>query len=171
MKKIIAILRHGEAESALAYTAASDKVRVLTALGRQQSTAAAATLMQSFQHDDIDAIFYSPYKRTEQTAQLVVDTLASAGKNNFFHDATDELLGNNVVGNVGRWIEQLPYKNIVLISHQPLVSNLMHWLIDGDRSGQGYSFYPSSLGIIQGEVIERGCTKFVALVHHPANPA
>ena len=166
--KTIAILRHGEAEFGADY----DAGRELTDIGIQDCCAAAKTLDDQFSKiGGIEAIFYSPFVRTQQTADTVIDALAAFDSRPIHVSANKALLGDNTPLAVCQWLDTLPYERIVLISHQPLVSCLVDWLVQGVDSfklggANNFPFYPSSLAILSAEVPGQGCAELLSLTHH-----
>lgn len=175
--RTIAILRHGEAE----YGLDDDASRVLTDNGIQYSCEAAKTLHQALllKGKSLDAIFYSPFTRTRQTANAVSETLASLDVQDVKDDSAiylapnNHLIGDNIPHMVCRWVDSLPYENVLLISHQPLVSCLLDWMVQGADSFKlggtdNFPFSPSSLAITHAEVIAQGCAELDSLLHHPA---
>lgn len=170
--RTIAILRHGEAE----YGLDDDASRVLTDNGIHNSYEAAKTLHKalSLNGNSLDAIFYSPFTRTQQTAKAVFDTLALLNNKAIHLAPNNHLLGDNIPHRVCHWLDLLPYKNVLLISHQPLVSCLLDWMVQGTDSFKlggtdNFPFFPSSLAITTAEVIAQGCAELDSLSHHPAH--
>ncbi|TLU67726.1 phosphohistidine phosphatase SixA [Thalassotalea litorea] len=114
----IFIMRHGEAE----LQSDSDMSRQLTQLGALETQVMARWLEKK--QVSLDAILVSPYTRTQQTAALMnerfggtlaVQTLSlftPSGSASDCHDYLDGTL------NLERW------KNILIVSHMPLVSYL-----------------------------------------------
>lgn len=129
-------MRHGHAES----HAARDSERELTAAGRAACRAAAAPIEQFLGVWSPIAIYHSPYLRTTQSAGEL--------KGSFAEDpalrACDELLGENTPQRVLDWIERESLSSVVLLSHQPLVSQLVALLVDGDSSSLAAQHYPMS---------------------------
>lgn len=173
MIKTISILRHGEAEP----MCREDAQRGLTDKGLSYSRAAGSSIEQHYQAiGGVDAIFYSPFKRTTQTAQAVREVLASSAESALSAPLVCEpataLLGDNTPQNVCEWLDSFAFSHIVLVSHQPLVSNCLDWMINGNDSQRfgesgGYPFYPSTLAVLKTEVIAAGCFELETLVHHP----
>lgn len=112
------ILRHGEAHSA----AASDAVRELTALGREQVLQSAARLA-----GQPVTLLASPYVRAQQTAELVREALG-----------LDEVLtvpwltpdsdALKVIAGLADYQDGA----VLLVSHQPLVGALISVLVRGN---------------------------------------
>lgn len=167
--KTIAILRHGEAE----YGGDADASRILTDFGASNSYAAATTLSKSID-GGLDAIFYSPFVRTQQTAKIVHESLTGQNNSNIALAANNHLLGGSAPHSVCQWLDTLPYERILLISHQPLVSCLVDWMVQGVDSfklggADNYPFFPSSLAILSVDVIAQGCAELNSLSHHPVH--
>ncbi|WP_394176835.1 phosphohistidine phosphatase SixA [Thalassotalea litorea] len=114
----IFIMRHGEAE----LQSDSDMTRKLSQLGALETEVMARWLSKKQQ--PLDAILVSPYVRTQQTAALMNERLGATlalqtlslltpdGSATDCHDYLDGTL------NLERW------KNILIVSHMPLVSYL-----------------------------------------------
>ena len=166
--KTIGILRHGEAEFGADY----DARRKLTENGILGSRAAAETLHQQFLAlGGLEAIFYSPFVRTQQTAETVLAALADVDTRPILLSANNALLGDNTQLNVCQWLDTLPYERILLISHQPLVACLVDWLVQGVDSfklggANNFPFYPSSLAMLSAEIPAQGCADLLSLTHH-----
>ena len=151
MNKTITILRHGEAEP----LSDSDANRELTDNGFQGSRSAANTLAGFLSLDHhLDAIFHSPFKRTQQTAWVLLQNLSRSGNrldvpclpsDLLLEDVTPKLLIN--------WLDRTDMNHVVLVSHQPLVSRLVAWLVDwvlpDSQDYDKYLFYPASMMVIQ----------------------
>lgn len=111
------LLRHGEAQP----HAPSDAQRNLTAQGRREVLRSAAHLIGQ----PIQAILASPYVRAQQTAQLVREALGFEPEIRtvpWLTPDTDPLTA----------LAQLDSAdNLLLVSHQPLVGNLIGLLHGG----------------------------------------
>ncbi|ABA75943.1 phosphohistidine phosphatase SixA [Pseudomonas fluorescens] len=115
------VLRHGEAEP---YGSRPDSERELTAHGRQEVLSSAARLMGQ----PLTAIYASPYLRAQQTAQLVREALGFEPEIRTVEWLTPEVDPDRVA-------EQLvSVSNVLLVSHNPLVGNLLSYL----QHGAGY---------------------------------
>jgi len=130
------VLRHGEAES----HAACDAERNLTERGRQEVLHSAAHLIGA----DIKAIIASPYARAQQTAQLVREALGFAPD-----IRTVAWLAPD--GNPLQVLEKLDTDdNVLLVSHQPLVGNLISFLQHGHQR-QPQPMHTASLAELEGD--------------------
>lgn len=120
------IVRHGEAEMA----AASDEVRNLTPRGRDVTAALAQALRKkNFMPTQIWA---SPLVRAQQTAAILKQQLS-------FAPAISECTAAVPEGDVRRCVDLLQRERtgadeiIMLVSHQPFVTQLISWLRDGSK--------------------------------------
>lgn len=115
------VLRHGEAEP---YGSRPDSERELTAHGRKEVLSSAARLLGQ----PLTAIYASPYLRAQQTAQLVREALGFEPEIRTVEWLTPEVDPDRVA-------EQLvSVSNVLLVSHNPLVGNLLSYL----QHGAGY---------------------------------
>ncbi|PKM05147.1 MAG: phosphohistidine phosphatase SixA [Gammaproteobacteria bacterium HGW-Gammaproteobacteria-6] len=117
------ILRHGQAEA----MAASDQRRALTAEGVNEVHSMAALL----QSQPLDCILASPYLRAQQTARLISDSLGHARgvATAAWLTPDDDPL------QVLDFIAERSESHLLLVSHQPLVGQLISLLVEGHRRG------------------------------------
>ena len=155
------VLRHGEAERQTQY----DPDRVLTTRGSEDAKAAGVVLSKLV--PATLQICASPYKRAQQTAQAAVLALPHQ------HISTVNWLTPDIdPREVLRSLEQLPAlyqlpkNDILLVSHQPLVSALIGVLIDGDYRA-GPPMNTASLAELEVSTIGVGCAKLISLRHAP----
>lgn len=110
----IFIMRHGEA----AIDAASDAIRPLTERGKRESIEMAEWMTK--QGHTIDYVLVSPYLRAQQTLDAVKADLVLPNK-----IETDEgLIPGGNPSHIAHYLRALGdtgYKNILVISHLPLV--------------------------------------------------
>ncbi|MBL4606707.1 MAG: phosphohistidine phosphatase SixA [Pseudomonadales bacterium] len=141
------IMRHGMAEP---YHAKPDAERLLVPEGETQALSVATQWKQS--SPSLDYIIASPYKRAQKTAQIVMETLVFSG----------ELLTNPLVTPDGKVLEvaksldQFSPADILLVSHMPLVSDLLAYLTSGDGRSYG-GLMTAQLVHLRGEHIAQGC--------------
>ena len=115
------VLRHGEA---VPYGSCPDSERALTEHGRKEALSSAAQLIGQ----PLTAIYASPYLRAQQTAQLVREALGFEPEIRTVDWLTPESDPDKVA-------EQLvSVSNVLLVSHNPLVGNLLSYL----QHGAGY---------------------------------
>ncbi|AIG05546.1 putative phosphohistidine phosphatase [Pseudomonas fluorescens] len=130
------VLRHGEAES----HAPSDAQRNLTERGREEVLHSAAHLIGQ----PISAIIASPYVRAQQTAQLVSEALGFVPEVRTVPWLTPD-------GNPLHVLEKLDTDdNVLLVSHQPLVGNLISFLQHGHQR-QPQPMHTASLAELEGD--------------------
>ena len=130
------ILRHGEAEP----HARRDADRNLTEHRRQQVLRSAAHLMGQ----PLDCILVSPYVRAQQTAALVRDALG-------FSAALKTVTWLTPESDPKFAVSQLPDAgNVLLVSHQPLVGDLISLLQHG-HCRQPQPMHTASLAELEGE--------------------
>lgn len=146
------LLRHGQAVE----RAASDAERELTEAGRLEVRQAARRLAGR----PLAAILASPYVRARQTAELVRDELGFGGA--FLNapwltpesDPREALLH----------LEAYEAKEILLVTHQPLVGILGGLLIHGHRQ-QPLPMRTASLAELEGEMAAAGLMTLKTLSH------
>ncbi|MCP1497386.1 phosphohistidine phosphatase [Pseudomonas migulae] len=112
------VLRHGEAEP---HGKRPDSERALTDHGREEVLRTAAELMDK----KLTAIYASPYRRAQETAQLVRETLGFGPEIRTVEWLTPDYSPQVVA-------EQLvSVDRALLVSHNPLVGNLLGYLQHG----------------------------------------
>jgi phosphohistidine phosphatase len=149
------ILRHGEAER----ETRSDPDRALTARGAEDAKAA-GVFLSGIASASL-RICASPYKRAQQTAQAAAQALPQR------HIATvDWLTPDTDLPVVLHALEKLPRNDILLVSHQPLVSALLGVLISADYRA-GPPMHTASLAELEIDTIGAGCAKLISLRHAP----
>ena len=147
------VLRHGQAVS----HARTDAERALTEAGEQQVLASAARL----RGQPLDAILASPYVRAQQTARLVQGALHSSLQVQTVPWLTPESDPLTVIGH----LETLGLNEVLLVSHQPLVGNLVSLLTHGALR-QPQLMQTASLAELHGDWPLAGLMSLHA-VHHP----
>ncbi|EFQ64383.1 phosphohistidine phosphatase SixA [Pseudomonas sp. FP597] len=142
------ILRHGEAEG----HARTDAERNLTEHGRGDVLRSAAHLIGQ----PLSAIIASPYVRAQQTAQLVREALGFEAQIRTVPWLTPE-------GNPVQVLEKLDTDdNVLLVSHQPLVGNLISFLQHGHQR-QPQPMYTASLAELEGDFPLAGLMSLVSV--------
>lgn len=130
------ILRHGEAQA----HARTDAERNLTEHGRAEVLRSAAHLIGQ----PLGAIIASPYVRAQQTAQLVRDVLG-------FEREILTVPWLTPDEDVRQVLEKLDTDDdVLLVSHQPLVGNLISFLQHGHQR-QPQPMYTASLAQLEGD--------------------
>jgi phosphohistidine phosphatase len=120
----VVVMRHGEAEP----YGVSDRERALTDAGRQQATAAGTWLRE--QGFLINRCLASPYLRTQQTAENVC-----AAYGGFSLAAADFLTPGSSPMTVVEQLQKIDCEGVLLISHNPMVSQLVNYLSSGKYQG------------------------------------
>ncbi|WP_226506592.1 phosphohistidine phosphatase SixA [Pseudomonas sp. MWU16-30317] len=142
------VLRHGEAH----HQAPTDAERELTEAGRAEVLRSAAHL----QGLALDAIYASPYVRAQQTAKLVRDALGHGEPIRTVAWLTPDQSPSAVITQ----LEAIKLENILLVSHQPLVSTLLG-LLDNHEHHMG----TASLAELDGEWPLAGLMTLKSLRH------
>ncbi|TDF77930.1 phosphohistidine phosphatase SixA [Pseudomonas sp. H9] len=145
------VLRHGEAEP----RANTDAERRLTAHGREQVLRSAAVLLG----EPLQAILASPYVRAQQTAGLVHQALGFAEPVQTMPWLTPDSDPQAVIDE----LDKLGLEQVLLVSHQPLVSTLVGMLESGHRQGPGMS--TASLAELEGDWPLAGLMTLRSLSH------
>lgn len=142
------ILRHGEAEA----HARTDAERNLTERGRAEVLRSAAHLIGQ----PLNAIIASPYVRAQQTARLVREALGFVPDIRTVPWLTPEGSPEQVLAHLEA------EDNVLLVSHQPLVGNLIIFLQHG-HSRQPQPMYTASLAQLEGEFALAGLMSLVSV--------
>jgi phosphohistidine phosphatase len=155
----IVIMRHGEAEP----SAATDAERNLTAVGRRQAERAGQRLQAlGFRPDKI---LVSPYHRAQQTCEAVLTAFPLATQGVVQHTVA-MLEPESDPAEIIATINQAADNNLLLISHQPLVSKLVGLLAEGNmRSGPPIA--PASMVMLSGDSAARACMDLQWVRHAP----
>jgi len=149
------ILRHGEAER----HTQRDSERQLTVRGELDARAAGAYLATAV--SPMLQVLASPYRRAQQTAQSAL--LALPGKQLTTVDwLTPDEDPIAVVTELAKFFNT----EVLLVSHQPLVSALAGLLVDGDYRA-GPAMGTASLAEIELSALAIGCGRLKALRHAP----
>jgi len=117
------LMRHGEAS----WEAPTDFERELTALGREQLL----LLVQRHQQvlSPISKIVCSPFLRTRQSAAIIASALVNV---DVIIDG--QLTPDHSVKDAVSAIEKHGCDNVLFVTHQPLIGNLISYLEQGDQS-------------------------------------
>ena len=166
--KRLAVMRHGHAENSVT----SDRERRLTEMGVLASGQGASVVGRFFDRDfPLARVYHSPFERTTQTASVLLAGFSEQGWAPLGRVAakpSDELLGEQSPKEVFAWLVADQVDNALLISHQPLVSRLLAYLIDADSSssaGARYPMAPASIALLEYETLASGCFELNTLHH------
>ncbi|AQZ95954.1 phosphohistidine phosphatase SixA [Halopseudomonas phragmitis] len=144
------ILRHGKAQA----MAASDPQRALTERGR----ADVLHMAELLRDQQLDGILASPYLRAQQTAGLVGEHL------NFARGVATApwLTPDDDPMQVINYLSERTEQSLLLVSHQPLVSQLVSLLVEGHRRGH-YPMPTAALACLEMDVVAAGLAQLLSL--------
>ncbi len=145
----LVLLRHGEAER----DAASDSQRRLTARGEQEASATglllAPLLLGPLQ------VISSPYCRARQTAERVAAEIGAGAVREISGITPDDDPRRALLLIAGHCV---PGSTLVVVTHMPLISDLLALLVDGDtRHPPGVR--TAGGAILEGEFVTPGAMK------------
>jgi phosphohistidine phosphatase len=120
----IYFLRHGDASSNSRY---SDSERPLTDLGMRQAALVGALLQRT--NIAIDAALTSPLKRAQDTASIV---LSNTNKRQLTF--SDLLINGSDPRQLFDQLDELRLSSVLLVGHEPYLSETISLLIGGNRS-------------------------------------
>lgn len=115
------IMRHGHA--VLPLSEFSDEERRLTPEGEKEVATTAAWLTEYA--GNVDACLVSPYIRAQQTATVAMGRIKTA-KRQDVRELTPDTDPAVALAAIAAEIEQHNYQQVLLVSHMPLVSYLVH---------------------------------------------
>ena len=151
------VLRHGQAEA----NAPSDAQRQLTEIGREEARRMAGRLL----NEPIDVILASPYVRAQQTAELVREALGLRRAIVTVDWATPD---DDALAALD-YLAERSEMNILLVSHQPLVGQLLSLAVDGHRQ-RYYPMPTAGLALLETPLPAAGIATLLEL-HSPASLA
>jgi phosphohistidine phosphatase len=131
-------MRHGEAEKVDAKTEI-DVQRQLTPEGRKQTQNVASKYYSEL--SGIDQLWASPYVRTQQTAEIIANNI------NKPVITADWLTPNSSVSVVMKQLSLWHSQTLLLVSHQPLVSDLVSSL--SDSVSRHFRMEPASIVCVE----------------------
>ncbi len=138
------ILRHGEAE----HSAPTDQERQLNDHGRDQVRSVVKKRLSNLKK--VDHIFVSPYVRAQQTAEIVHEFLPEIPMTTL-----PLITPSGRVPEVLEFLQDQSFENILLVSHQPFVGDLVSRMV-GQPSGF-YGMGTAALAYIKTDVFATGC--------------
>tara|TARA_R110000822_G_scaffold159476_8_gene299190 strand:+ start:496 stop:951 length:456 start_codon:yes stop_codon:yes gene_type:complete len=149
---LIYLLRHGDAP----YDSSCGE-RSLSAQGETD------TRQVVQQHIDVlsqlQLVLCSPTLRARQTLKVLTDTL-NYQEALLFEDA---LRSEGHINAVEYCVETLDVERVLLLSHQPLIGQILEYLTD--KPGIGWSMDTSSLACLNTITFGRGCAEMQWLTH------
>ena len=135
----LVLMRHGQAEG----YAVSDASRRLTPVGEEDVRRAGEFLAGLSL--DITRVLHSPYRRAQRTAELMCEALAQPPM-----VVLSCLTPAGDLNAVVRELDPFDGQVVLCVSHQPLVGNLLNWLVDGCEGG-GYPFVTAAMALLRQE--------------------
>jgi phosphohistidine phosphatase len=148
---LVYLLRHAIAEN----RATTDSLRDLTAEGLAQ----ARSITEKFnQYSPVmDRVLCSPYNRAQQTASAVMTLFPDIAL------TLDESIKPG--GDVYSVLDCLDVQHLLIVSHNPLLSNLLSVLVDGTMESHRY-VDNAMLHCVSMDVVASGCGE-IALTLEP----
>ena len=146
---LIYLLRHAIAEE----TAATDFLRDLTAEGLAQ----AGSITKKFKQQSpvINRVLCSHYNRAQQTASAVMTLFPDLALT-----LDENIKPGGDVYSVLDAIKRLDMQHLLIVSHNPLLSNLLSVMVDGTMESHRY-VDNATLHCVSMEVVESGCGEIV----------
>jgi phosphohistidine phosphatase len=130
------ILRHGQAQP----LAATDSARELTSQGKID----VERVVRDNIHLPIEKIYSSPYLRAQQTAKICEKILSSTDCIITCNELTPDADPSDIIA----YITRQTSKNLLLVSHQPLVGDLVALCV---KKCQPIPFQPAGLAWVTFE--------------------
>lgn len=140
------ILRHGDAP----YDA-NDAERALSLRGREETQRVVRARLDELR--DVQHIVSSPLRRARETTQAVIETLGYQGKLSF----DDCLCNSGGAEDLAKLMNAMEDEVILLVSHQPLVGQMLNYL--ADETGLGHRMGTSCLASFETLAFSRGAGK------------
>lgn len=151
------ILRHGEAE----YSATGDASRKLTEIGHEKNLSTARQCRD--RNPGITHAYHSPYLRAEETATDLISVFPDLK-----FETCNLLTPESKTGDLLGWLEQFCSDgaswSVLLVGHNPLLSNLVNLLLDEGEAGMR-SLDTSDLVCLNLSWPERGCGELTYWLH------
>ncbi len=136
----LVLLRHGIAE--MAEPGQDDADRALTARGRRRTRQAVAGLVRWL--DPASVIYASPKVRAWQTAQMLAALLEVQSQ-------TLEVLADANPRPLARWIRRMDETSVVLVGHEPQLSQLVSLLCAGSPGRMGLALKKAGVAMLRRE--------------------
>ncbi len=153
---LIYIMRHGDA----LMSAPTDAERPLSEHGKLDVAKMASHLKATTRLQ----VLVSPYKRAQQTADLLLESFVQAQGNTTeitretFEGLTPEADPVLLI----RYLEERPVVDTLIVSHQPFVGSLASLLIDGAH-GLDLAMTTSSMAKLESEQVGLGLASLIEL--------
>lgn len=146
---LVYLLRHAVAEN----SAATDSARDLTAHGLAQ----ASSITEKFRQYSpaMDRVLCSPYSRARQTADAVMTLFPDIALT-----TDDSITPDGDVYAVLDAIEGYQVQHLLIVSHNPFLSNLLSVMVDGTMESHRY-VDNATLHCISMDIAAPGCGEIV----------
>ncbi len=151
------ILRHGQAET----YASSDFDRRLTEKGRADVASMAARFKSDLQ--TLNEIWVSPLVRAQQTAQVALAELSLKPVDSPAFVTTESLVPEANLERLYRQLNDSQAKSLLLVSHQPLVGDLVNDLC-GTEAGY-HALGTASMACIEADLFAASLGELCWLYH------
>ena len=160
-------VRHGES----GFDALTDRARVLTQKGHDDTLA----LFDQFivqRALSFDAVFCSPYQRTQQSCRNILD--AAGFSSQCVTHLSDHLMPNSTPESVSELLYQyakgLDFTdsayNILVVTHMPIIAYSLAFLVEGElQAARNYPMQPGSCAHLQCELPLRGLSTLRSIYH------
>lgn len=149
---LIYLLRHAIAQN----SAATDSARDLTAEGLAQ----ARSITEKFKQYSpaMDKVLCSPYNRAQQTASAVMTLFPDINL-----DTDESIKPDGDVFGVLDAIEACDVQHLLIVSHNPLLSNLLSVMVDGTMESHRY-VANAALHCLSMDVAAPGCAEIAYML-------
>ena len=149
---LLYLLRHAIAEG----SAESDSARELTPKGKDQARSVAKKFNQ--RSPQVDKVICSSYTRAQQTAALIMPLFPGLDLSLDAGIASD----GDVYGLMDA-IESYDLQQVLLVSHNPFLSNLLSLLVDGTTETRR-AVDNATLHCISMDVVAPGCAEILYIL-------
>ena len=154
------LMRHGSAT----FDAPTDDLRELSDYGREQVQQQMVKSLQSaVPWDSVNQILTSPYARAKQTVDVIMSADLPINADTLVLDNSVQLIPDSSCASVQELLVEQT-QNILLVSHQPLISRLVGYFCDADEHAS-HPMMPASLAWLTGDVFAKGCMQLNAMLH------
>ncbi len=145
-------MRHGEAED----YAQTDAERTLTKRGKENSQRIAKAIVARVSCPNI--ILASPYRRAQQTAEIV----QAAFSNAVTIETCDLITPDDDPMKAIRYIGSREEQSIIVVTHNPIVTSMVNLLCS---TGSGFHMGTSSVAEVQADIPDIGCGELLWQQH------
>lgn len=151
--KTLYIMRHGQAQA----RAATDAERALTSRGEDEVRQMVASLANDMA--GLEQVWVSPYRRARQTAAIANQVLGRGAEPTL----TELLVPEARIEPLCEQIQNCQQSSLLLVSHMPLVGELLHYLT-GAEPGR-YGMGTASIACVTLDVVAAGLGQLQWLHH------